>query len=69
MLFKKEEFLNQLSKGLSRNTVQYTEIYIDQFYLWLIDKGITNIKEVTSKTIHSYQEYLIDSYRKKTVIR
>jgi len=65
-MFKKEEFLAYLSsKGFSPDTLRYKQIYLEQFYLWLLDKNIKDIKKVTAKTIQKYKLYLINDYRKK----
>ena len=60
----KEEFLNMLkSQGRVSATIDRIRIYLDQFNGWLIEKGIRDMRAVTSGMIREYQRYLV-AYRK-----
>jgi len=65
-MLKQEEFLQSLlARGFKQNTIQYAEIHLGQFYLWLSENRKEQIKQVTRITIQAYQKYLCCEYRKK----
>jgi len=65
-MLRQEEFLLYLrSRGYKEGTLKYKEIYLYQFNLWLSGQRQQDIKQVTGKTIRTYQHYLVNEYRKK----
>ena len=65
-MIEKEKFIDYLkAKGCAVNTLTCKRIHIEQFYFWLMDKEIKDIREVTPKIIRDYQFYLINHHRRK----
>ncbi len=65
MIFKRDEFLGYLrARGYAQSTVRRIEIHLDQFYGWLLSKGIRDIHAVTPGIIRGYQTYLLTDYKK-----
>lgn len=63
---EKERFLDYLkAKGKSPNTLSYTSIHLEQFYLWLLDNQLKDIREVTPNTIQNYKFYLTNGHKRK----
>lgn len=66
MIYRTDDFLNYLkTKGYSQNTLSYISIHLEQFYLWILDNNIKDIREITPKIIYDYQLYLTNTHKRK----
>ena len=65
MIIHRSEYLDALlAKGLKAETLVRINLYLEQFIRWAESQAITDVREVTPKTVMDYHFYLT-KYKKE----
>ncbi|MFZ2253546.1 MAG: hypothetical protein WAW13_05285, partial [Minisyncoccia bacterium] len=63
----RNEFLSYLkAKGYRPGTLVYTELYLDRFFSFIWQQGISRIQNITADTVEQYQRYIFSLTSKQT---